>query len=67
MLRPTLCVIAGYNGSGKTTTTEQLLANEWGADSVNDQLQELLYRTTSGSLAKQYVKLIPHWAEILMP
>lgn len=32
--RPTLCVIAGPNGSGKTTTTEQLLANEWGADSV---------------------------------
>lgn len=33
-LRPTLCVIAGPNGSGKTTTTEQLLANEWGADSL---------------------------------
>lgn len=32
--RPTLCVIAGPNGSGKTTTTEQLLANEWGADSL---------------------------------
>lgn len=34
MHKPTLCVIAGPNGSGKTTTTEQLLANEWGADSV---------------------------------
>lgn len=32
--RPTLCVIAGPNGSGKTTTTEQLLSNEWGADSL---------------------------------
>ena len=32
--KPTLCVIAGPNGSGKTTTTEQLLANEWGADSL---------------------------------
>ena len=30
--KPALCVIAGPNGSGKTTTTEQLLANEWGAD-----------------------------------
>jgi len=30
--KPSLCVIAGPNGSGKTTTTEQLLANEWGAD-----------------------------------
>lgn len=33
-IKPTLCVIAGPNGSGKTTTTEQLLANEWGADSL---------------------------------
>ena len=33
MHKPTLCVIAGPNGSGKTTTTERLLANEWGADS----------------------------------
>lgn len=32
--KPTLCVIAGPNGSGKTTTTEQLLSNEWGADSI---------------------------------
>ena len=31
---PTLCVIAGPNGSGKTTTTQQLLANEWAADSL---------------------------------
>lgn len=27
--RPTLCIVAGPNGSGKTTTTIQLLANEW--------------------------------------
>ena len=26
---PTLCVVAGPNGSGKTSTTIQLLANEW--------------------------------------
>jgi len=32
--RPTLCVVAGPNGSGKTTTTEQLLANEWSANSL---------------------------------
>ena len=32
--RPTLCVVAGPNGSGKTTTTELLLANEWGANSL---------------------------------
>lgn len=33
-LRPVLCVVAGPNGSGKTSTTERLLTNEWTADSV---------------------------------
>ena len=32
--RPVLCVVAGPNGSGKTSTTEKLLANEWAEDSV---------------------------------
>ena len=32
--RPTFCVVAGPNGSGKTTTTIQLLNNEWAADSL---------------------------------
>ena len=27
--KPTLCVVAGPNGSGKTSMTVQLLANEW--------------------------------------
>ena len=27
--KPVLCVVAGPNGSGKTSTTEQLLSNEW--------------------------------------
>ena len=31
--KPVLCIVAGPNGSGKTTTTERLLKNEWGADS----------------------------------
>lgn len=31
--KPTLCIVAGPNGSGKTTTTIQLLANEWTSDS----------------------------------
>ena len=33
-MKPTLCVVAGPNGSGKTTTTIQLLNNEWAADSL---------------------------------
>ncbi len=32
--RPVLCVIAGPNGSGKTSTTEKLLANEWTDDCI---------------------------------
>lgn len=32
--RPTLCVVAGPNGSGKTTTTIQLLESEWSTDSL---------------------------------
>lgn len=32
--RPTLCVVAGPNGSGKTSTTLRLLANEWTEDSL---------------------------------
>ena len=32
--KPTLCIVAGPNGSGKTTTTIQLLNDEWTADSI---------------------------------
>lgn len=32
--RPVLCVVAGPNGSGKTSTTIQLLHYEWGKDCV---------------------------------
>ena len=34
MRKPTLCVIAGPNGSGKTSTTIQLLQNEWSEGSL---------------------------------
>ena len=50
--KPTLCVVAGPNGLGKTTTTVQL--------------PRLLYRTTEGKLFKQYVEDIPEWAEMLV-
>lgn len=32
--RPTLCIVAGPNGSGKTTTTTQLLRYEWTGNSL---------------------------------
>lgn len=32
--KPVLCVVAGPNGSGKTSTTIQLLANEWSERSL---------------------------------
>lgn len=32
--RPTLCIVAGPNGSGKTSTTIQLLRNEWTENSL---------------------------------
>ena len=32
--KPTLCIVAGPNGSGKTTTTIQLLNDQWAEDSL---------------------------------
>lgn len=32
--KPTLCIVAGPNGSGKTSTTTQLLHYEWGENSL---------------------------------
>ncbi len=32
--KPVLCVVAGPNGSGKTSTTDRLLANEWASDCI---------------------------------
>lgn len=33
-MKPTVCVVAGPNGSGKTSTTIQLLSNEWSEGSL---------------------------------
>lgn len=44
-LKPTLCIVAGPNGSGKTTTTIQLLNNEWTADSVYINPDDIAQKT----------------------
>lgn len=44
--KPTLCIIAGPNGSGKTSTTMQLLHYEWGENSLYinpDNIAQELY------------------------
>ena len=57
--RPTLCVVAGPNGSGKTTTTVQLLNNEWTADSLyinpDDIAQEMFGDWNSPEVDRAYV------------
>ena len=67
-VRPVLCVVAGPNGSGKTSTTEKLLANEWAADDNSREglLPTLLYRTVEGKVYKRYVDNIAIWAQSLV-
>ena len=74
--KPTLCVVAGPNGSGKTTTTVQLLNAAKAItfvdrayvydNSFDGELPRLLYRTTDGKLFKQYKEDIPSWAATLL-
>ena len=61
-----LIVIAGPNGSGKTSITKKILHHEWMEDAtyINpDIIAQLLFRITDGKLAKQYTPTIPLWAK----
>lgn len=52
---PLLIVIAGPNGSGKTTITSEVLASEW----LEDVKAQPLFRLRDGDLGKQYVESVP--------
>ena len=64
--RPTLCVVAGPNGSGKTTTTVQLLNNEWAIDSLYinpDNIAQELFGDWNSPEA--FVKAAEHATKLL--
>ncbi len=60
---PLLIVIAGPNGSGKTTITSEVLASEW----LEDVKAQPLFRLRDGDLGKQYVESVPEWAKNILP
>lgn len=75
--RPTLCIVAGPNGSGKTSTTRLLLQNEWTADSFyinpDNIAQEVFGDWNSpeavlkaAKIAKRYTNDVPVWAQELI-
>ena len=103
MRKPVLIVIAGPNGSGKTSTTRLVVKHEWAEkcvyinpdeiaqskfgdwndanavrvmqfadrvyfydNSIDDQNAQLLFRTTDGKFAKQYVNELPEWTETII-
>ena len=64
--KPVLIIVAGPNGSGKTTVTSKILRHQWLEDSVysveNGEAQ-LLIRYADGCVAKRYCASLPEWAK----
>ena len=70
--KPELIVIAGPNGSGKTSVTQKFLHHEWAIsyiydNSVNDRDAQIQFRLSNGKLEKMYVKELPIWAKNIIP
>ena len=78
--KPVLIVIAGPNGSGKTTITTQILQHEWMEDavcqiadrtyiydnSIDNQEATLLFRMVDGKAFKRYIAVMPEWADTIL-
>lgn len=58
LTKPVFFVVAGPNGSGKTSTIYD--------NSIEDHLPRLLYRTVDGKVFKQYIDDVPEWAKQLV-
>ena len=73
--KPELIVIAGPNGSGKTSMTQKFLHHEWADGTVyinpdqivNDRDAQIQFRLSNGKLEKMYVKELPTWAKNIIP
>ena len=69
--KPVLIVIAGPNGSGKTTKSidncgfaAEIADRTYIYDNSTDGVEaKILYRMTDGKIAKQYTTNIPEWAK----
>ena len=75
--KPILIVIAGPNGSGKTTITSKVLHHEWLEDaiyvnpdqiaqekfgnSIDGKEAQLLFRMSDGIIKKRYTDNMPEW------
>ena len=71
--RPVLIVIAGPNGSGKTTITSKILRHEWLEDALYinpDQVAQERFgdwnSPEAGLLFKCYTDDIPLWAQAII-
>ena len=58
--KPVLIVIAGPNGSGKTTVTEQILRHEWMGDAIYTITQSKI-----GMLAHSLGQSMARWPSIM--